>query len=119
MKNAIENGIFYVELTSGPFVRHSEREDNMNCGGFDDRAEGVLVIKTGKLSVALCQSRSKYARKEQWRRGKQSEKIRGQQLQSSFAFLEHFPKSIFYIPYTISKLWKSRIQRFKPYMIWS
>ena len=35
-------------------MRHSEREDNMNCGGFDDRAEGVLVIKTGKLSVALC-----------------------------------------------------------------
>ncbi|RVW72517.1 hypothetical protein CK203_053231 [Vitis vinifera] len=46
---------------------------------------------------------------------KQSEeKQRGQQLQYSFALLEHFLKSIFYMLYTISKLWKSRIQRFKP-----
>ena len=30
-----------------------------------------------------------------------------------------FPKSIFYILYTISKLRKSRIQRFKPCTIWS
>ncbi|RVW91758.1 hypothetical protein CK203_045920 [Vitis vinifera] len=37
------------------------------------------------------------------------EKQRGQQLQSSFALLEYFPKSIFYILYTISKLRKSRI----------
>ena len=70
-------------------------------------------------SIALCQSRSKYARKEQWRRGKQSEENRGQQLQSSFALLEHFEKSIFYMLYTISKLRKSRIQRFKPCTIWS
>ena len=53
-------------------------------------------------------------------RGKASkEENRGQQLQSSFALLEHFPKSIFYMLYTILKLWKSRIQRFKPYTIWS
>ena len=64
--------------------------------------------------IILCLSRSKYARKEQWRRGKQ-----GTQLQYSFALLEHFPKSIFYILYTISKLRKSRIQRFKPCTIWS
>ncbi|KAL6316696.1 hypothetical protein AAG906_019627 [Vitis piasezkii] len=64
--------------------------------------------------IVLCLSRSKYARKEQWKRGKQSEENRGQQLQSSFALLEHFPKSIFYMLYTISKLRKSRIQRFKP-----
>ena len=70
-------------------------------------------------SIALFQSRSKYASKEQWRGGKQSEKIRGQQLQSSFALLENFPKSIFYMLYTISKLRKSRIQRFKPCTIWS
>ncbi|RVW18997.1 hypothetical protein CK203_099773 [Vitis vinifera] len=45
---------------------------------------------------------------------KQSEEEnRGQQLQSSCALLEHFPKSIFYILYTISKLRKSRIQCFK------
>ena len=81
---------------------------------------GQVMAKLLELhSIALCQCRSKYARKEQWRRGKQSEKIRGQQLQSSFAVLEHFPKSIFYILYTISKLWKSRIKRFKPCMIWS
>ena len=43
----------------------------------------------------------------------------GTQLQSFIALLEHFPKSIFYILYTISKLRKSRIQRFKPCMIWS
>ena len=63
-------------------------------------------------SIALCQSRSKYARREARREEKQSEENRGQQLQSSFTLLEHFPKSIFYILYTISKLWKSRIQRF-------
>ena len=68
---------------------------------------------------SLCQSRSKYARKEQWRRGKQSEENRGQQLQSSFALLEHFPKSIFYMLYTISTLMKSKIQRFQPCTIWS
>ena len=70
-------------------------------------------------SIALCQSRSKYARKEQCREEKQSEENRGQQLQSSCALLEYFPKSIFYILYTISKLRKSRIQRFKPCTIWS
>ena len=70
-------------------------------------------------SIALCQSRSKYVRKEQWRRGKLSEENRGQQLQSSFALLEHFPKSIFYMVYTISNLRKSRIQRFKLCTIWS
>ena len=52
-------------------------------------------------------------------RGKQSEENRGQQLQSSFALLEHFPKSIFYMLYTISKLRKSRIQCFKQCAIWS
>ena len=47
--------------------------------------------------ISLFQSRSKYARREARRRGKQSEENRGQQLQSSFILLEHFPKSIFYI----------------------
>ena len=60
-----------------------------------------------------------FARKEQWRRGKQSEENRGQQLQSSFTLLEYFPKSIFYMLYTISKLRKSRSQHFKLCMIWS
>ncbi|KAL6347781.1 hypothetical protein AAG906_026310 [Vitis piasezkii] len=53
--------------------------------------------------IVLCLSRSKYARKEQWRE-ESSEENRGQQLQFSFALLEHFTKSIFYILYTISKL---------------
>ena len=35
-------------------MRHDEREDNTNCGGFDYKAEGVRVIKNEKLSVALC-----------------------------------------------------------------
>ena len=48
-------------------------------------------------------------RKTEWRK----------QLQSSFTLLENFPKSIFYMLYTIWKLRKSRIQRFKPCMIWS
>ena len=56
---------------------------------------------------------------KQWRRGKQSEENRGQQLQSSFTLLEHFPKSIFYMLYTISKLRKSKIQCFKRCVIWS
>ena len=47
------------------------------------------------------------------------EENRGQQLQSSFALLEHLPKSIFYMLYTISKLRKSIIQRLKPCTIWS
>ena len=67
--------------------------------------------------IVLFLSRSKYARKEQRREGKQSEENRGQQLQSSFALLEHLPKSIFYMLYTISKLRKSRIQCFKWYAI--
>ena len=88
--------------------------------------EGELYIVHGKAfgssnswrtklwsSIALFQSRSKYARKEQRREEKQSEENRGQQLQSSFPLLKHFPKSIFYMIYTISKLRKSRIQRFK------
>ena len=47
------------------------------------------------------------------------EENRGQQLQSSLELLEHFPKSIFYILYTVSKLRKSKIQRFKLCTIWS
>ena len=35
-------------------MRHGEREDNMNCGGFDHKVEGVRVIKTKKLSIAFC-----------------------------------------------------------------
>ena len=48
-------------------------------------------------------------RKTEWRK----------QLQSSFELLEHFLKSIFCMLYTIWKLRKSKIQRFKPCMIWS
>ena len=48
-------------------------------------------------------------RKTEWRK----------QLQSSFVLLKHFPKSIFCMLYPIWKLRKSRIQRFKPCMIWS
>ena len=69
--------------------------------------------------IVLCLSRSKYARKEHWRKEKQSEENRGQQLQSSFALLEHFQNFIFYMLYTISKLRKSRIQLFQPCTIWS
>ena len=69
--------------------------------------------------IVLCQSRSKYARREARREEKQSEENRGQQLQSSFALFEHFPKSILYMIYTILKLRKSRIQHFKPCTIWS
>ncbi|RVW12398.1 Retrovirus-related Pol polyprotein from transposon 17.6 [Vitis vinifera] len=79
------------------------------------QSNGKLKFMKNKLlsSIALCQSRSKYARKEQRREEKQSEENRGQQLQSSFELLEHFLKSIFYILYTISKLMKSKIQCFK------
>ena len=64
-------------------------------------------------SIALCQNRSKYARKEQGERKNRVKKTEDKQLQSSCALLEHFPKSIFYILYTISKIRKSRIQCFK------
>ncbi|WKA01507.1 hypothetical protein VitviT2T_019787 [Vitis vinifera] len=54
-------------------------------------------------SFKVCKERTMEKRKS-----KQSEeKQRGQQLQSSFALLKHFSKSIFYILYTISKLRKS------------
>ena len=43
----------------------------------------------------------------------------GTRMQSFIALLEHFPKSIFYVLYTISKLRKFRIQQFKPCTIWS
>ena len=52
-------------------------------------------------------------------RGKQSEENRGQQLKSSFALLEHFPKSILCMLYTILKLGKSTIQCFKRCTIWN
>ena len=65
-------------------------------------------------------SQQKEKSKEKQREAKRSkEENRGQQLQSSLALLEHFPKSIFYMLYTISNLRKSRIQRFKPCTIWS
>ena len=66
--------------------------------------------------IVLCQSRSKYARREARRRGKQSE-------ENSCSLLSHFlstSRSLFFcMLYTIWKLRKSRIQRFKPFMIWS
>ena len=102
------------------------------CSPKQSKNEGELYIVHGKAfgssnswrtklwsSIALCQSRSKYARKEQRREEKQSEENRGQQLQSYFALLELFPKSIFYIMYTISNIRKSRIQRFKRCTNWS
>ena len=53
------------------------------------------------------------AKRSKGEKQRENEENRGQQLQSSFALLEHFPKSIFYIQYTISNLRKSRIQCFK------
>ena len=50
---------------------------------------------------------------KQGERKNRVKKTEDKQLQSSCALLEHFPKSIFYILYTISKLRKSRIQCFK------
>ena len=57
-------------------------------------------------SIVLCQSRSKYARKEQWRRGKTE--WRGKQKDSSCSLLAHFwstsrsPFSTCYIPFQSS-----------------
>ena len=68
--------------------------------------------------IILCLSSSKYARRTMEKK-KTGWWKQGTQLQSFIALLEHFPKSIFYIIYTISKLRKSRIQRFKPCTIWS
>ncbi|RVW62942.1 hypothetical protein CK203_062869 [Vitis vinifera] len=96
------------------------------CSPKQSKNEGELYIFMAKLLeaqiheetklwslIVLCLSRSKYARKEQWRRGKQSKENRDSSC-SLPSLLEHFPKSIFYILYTISKIRKSRIQRFKP-----
>ena len=63
-------------------------------------------------SFKVCKERTMERGKTKWRKQRM-------QLQSSFALLEHFPKSIFYMLYAISKLWKSKIQRFKPCTIWS
>ena len=58
-------------------------------------------------SFKVCKERSKEKGKNRVK------KTEDKQLQSSWALLEHFPKSIFYILYIISKLRKSRIQCFK------
>ena len=58
-------------------------------------------------SIALCQSRSKYARKEQWKRGKAS-KVKRSKEDSSCSLLSHFwstsrsPFSTCYIPFQSS-----------------
>ena len=58
-------------------------------------------------SIALCQSRSKYARKEQWKRGKAS-KVKRSKEDSSCSLLSHFwstfrsPFFTFYIPFQSS-----------------
>ena len=65
------------------------------------------IIKTSQVKEW-----SKEEKQTEWRKQRQ-------QLQSSFALLELFLKSIFYILYTILKPRKSKIQRFKLCMIWS
>ena len=65
-------------------------------------------------SIALCQSRSKYARKEQWRRGKQ--RTAATVFFRTFGALPevHFLHAIYHF-----KAQEVRIQRFKLCMIWS
>ena len=65
-------------------------------------------ISSGNTSTSNGEEENR-VKKTEWRK----------QLQSSFALLKHFPKSIFFMLYTIWKLRKSRIQRFKPCTIWS
>ena len=65
-------------------------------------------ISSGNTSTSNGEEENR-VRKTEWRK----------QLQSFFALLRHFPKSIFCILYTIWNLRKSIIQRFKPCMIWS
>ena len=54
--------------------------------------------------IILCLSRSKYARKEQWRRGKQGDENRGHScsLSSHFWSTSRSPFSTFYIPFQSS-----------------
>ena len=55
--------------------------------------------------IILCLSRSKYARKEQWRRGKQGGENRGHSCSLSSHFWSTFrsPFSTFYIPFQSSE----------------
>ena len=55
--------------------------------------------------------------KNNGKRKNRVKKTEDKQLQSSCALLEHFPKSIFYMLYTILNLRKSTIQCFKRYAI--
>ena len=71
-----------------------------------------VLIAFWIIKTSQAKERSKEKQRE-------NEENRGQQLQSSFTLLEHFLKSFFYMLYTISKLRKSRIQRFKLCTIWS
>ena len=76
-------------------------------------------VKSKLLATPKQANKRRKAKRSKEKQKEAKEENRGQQLQSSLALLEHFPNSIFYMLYTILKLRKSRIQRFKPYMIWS
>ena len=49
----VEEHIFDIKLTKGPFVGHNKRENNTDSGSFDDRTKGVSVVKTRYLCVAF------------------------------------------------------------------
>ena len=59
-----------------------------------------------------------------WQQGKQGRKAKTEQFVpphfgNCWEHFDHFPKFISCVLYLVSKLGKSRIQRFKPWMIWS
>ncbi|WJZ92484.1 hypothetical protein VitviT2T_011474 [Vitis vinifera] len=56
--------------------------------------------------------KTRQAKERSKEKQRENEENRGQQLQSSFTLLEHFPKSIFYMLYTISKLRKRAGDKF-------
>jgi hypothetical protein len=47
-ESAVEKGIFYVELLNGLGTGDSNSEHHVNSGRFYNRAEGLIVVDSGR-----------------------------------------------------------------------
>ena len=49
-KIAMKKGVFYIELMDGPVLRNGERENDSDCGWFDDGAKSLIEVNARLLS---------------------------------------------------------------------
>jgi hypothetical protein len=47
-ESLMEEGIFHVDLLNGPGKGDSSSEHRANSGRFDNRAEGLIVVDSGR-----------------------------------------------------------------------